>query len=1749
MKITVNKSAKRALSLVLAFVMLVGSLFTANIGAHVAADTTAPIKEGTIDLLEFGSYLTEMGSTSTYYDTKLADNGEKGTEDDPIIIDSAEEFVYLTKANAGGAASAGKYYKVADGIAGFDLSAGNLDLDGGLADNDNLNKIKNGGKNHAGADPGFQGNFDGNGVTVYGAVINGGSYAGIFPRAHNNVTIKNLNVKLCYFKGTYAGGIVGYHTADVIAYEKDAPMYSVTIENCTVTDTYLECNSTSWGTGVGAIIGRANSAPSWKEADKGVDGNGDGDKSDTIYVNTPYRIKNCFVDLQAEYFISTSASTNGSNRGGVVGACGSNDLLASDCIVLGVTPYATNQSASDNNVQHAGLESHFTNIYTDTGSLKYAIGGTLGTRDFTGRIFILTKDEMKGSAAVANLNLAWFSAWTPAGEGEYPTVIQTSAESDTYFWSGSAATEFAGGTGTKEDPYIIKTPDQLYLALTKITDSTNNVAGGKQTSQILKQGSTTEYVPVYTPNYYKVADGVKNFYLNNVYGNETLDGIKAFVAGGKAKKWEPQKSFVGHIDGNGVNIYGLYSSLGQGLINKLDGSADVKNFNFSACYSKGTGQAAILTTFLGSYSNDSTIINVSNVSVRNSYCESTSSLKVTTNASGKKEHARYAGGIVSTGSTCENFIMSNCFYDGYSCEIVNGAESEIPSSMVGGIISGGSGMNNVMLTSCVSLKNPVVDEAYISGTEFFYNRYDATQGFQVFFYDCYTDYENQICVAYPGKYDKLLKINRIDTKDEYELFDFATLAWGSNWELVEVEDGRVIPMPKVNTAENSVGSYVQVIGQDHNKYASVGPYQHGSNPFAYLLKGAGTEENPYIIETAEQLARAIATGGMNLYDRLFYKLGNDIDLSGGTWINQTEVHEGGIHYTYTPFGGTLDGAGHTVTGLSAADNKSAGLIPVLASTGVVKNLHVRDSFAVSALYAGILVGEAQSGSTISGCSVEGSEIACQSSAFMVGNDKSYIENSYYINEIDDEVYYVDENGDVYGDYGDDMEEWEPNEDIWYIAIKDGFPRLKNHAQGGKFIDIDGDGVASDYGASDLSALKLNLLNKSAYKNILGDVNRDGAINIVDLAVLQRTIVGVNGNAITDNFFANVQVGAIKIYYGENDNYDAARKIELYFENMFPNVDVKKVVSADKTVSGATSDKTAVYVHAGDETGKPDGKLEIIVGNIANYNAYKTNTVATAANTYAVTYDEANKVVWLQGENFTAVEQAVINFINGCDVDANTVYTCASTELEDYKKPITIKLDTNYDGTIDTNKTLYYTWGDEFNGDNIDTYNWQHNSQQSENSNGANSNYKDQEVAPVKDLDKVLVVSGGKLSMKRGFARGTNGYNSDTSNGYIALDVTPGEFNGYTSWDSATNSNIPAIDADGSDVYFSSGKVTTDRGMLYKQGYLEIEAQFPADGHAFPAWWLMGRPAQSQTNHGYDTSLYSKVYKLNDKWNGIDEYVATNLDTYKYQIPSAIYEIDMIEVMQAASRVSGRDFSWSSGITDKEAKHLTAVGWYGINSTVHKWWNNGVADNKLYIQDWDNYTVLGGIENSAFSTTSTAGSWIHNIGSTKYDFGSTANCTSVSTTARDKLQYKRKYGFSWYTDGVSGFEATLYIYDVAANGSTSVTTLPIASGGELNAFLDGNKKTEANGAIGQAGAANIYSDASVFNQYMYILLDNKYYSSNEAYTGGAKVFTDLLTAAGLTSFEIDYVRLYQQDGQRDIVTPETQNFNNNNHFGY
>lgn len=1804
MKTSINKSAKRVLSFVIAIALIAGTLFTANAGVTISTmAATDPTAEKTVVYWD--------GSNGTF-PTKGT-----GTEADPLIIETPAQLHYVACAS-GPNNTTNKYFKVADNMV-FVLQPATVITDLDAFKQKSATEVKSFFQGASGKvnwltstyPAVFNGNFDGNGVEIYGLYSDGASISGQSAGSDSSALFPNVDGG-----GDGTGTSSNYITDDV----------GITFKNFLIQGSYLIGIRR-----VGVVTGTSQ----WAKGGAYVEGlvNMDG-----------LVVANNYVEGLCNYTAGDGTAVTQSRTSGemgvLVGASGNDPTTATNCLIYGNESLFTAADGTTNTfclmAGNASCARSYTTNVTVYGGLKNSLvmgtsvctsctnnanvtAGVYGdTLNIGSSGVAITETKAKGELGRTYLgafnwadmaenpndgNTYWY-----ARENDYPTPICPADDywksvDATSIWSGAAAGDYAGGTGTKDDPYIIKTAEQLYSALSTVTYTTStegdlavetaeNVAGGYQSSRIYKQGSTTVYAPVYTPYYYKVADGIDAIYLNDILTDPTLSGIKSLVSAGTALVWDPAKSFVGHLDGNGVTIYGLYGTLGRGLIYKLDGSATVKNINFDSCYQTSTGNCGILTTNLGSYANDSTIINVANISVRNSYIATTRNVAPALNSSsGYYEYAPGAGGIIGTQSTAELLCITNCLFDGISCERAIGSSSTATADMLGGIISGGNGMNNVHISNSVALGAPVVDEVYISGQQIFYNRYDKNQGYEVHFFNSYTTATNTVAEAYPDLYEKLSDIDRISVKDVYARTDLPKLGW-TNWSLV-TDGSRTIPMPIVSTTDIATGSYSNIIGEDYGNHSSVGPYEKGSNPLTYLLKGSGTAEDPFLIETDMQLARAIATGGMNLYDKLYYKLANDIDISSAFWINQTNIKANNITYTYTPFAGTLDGDGHVITGLNAGDGASAALIPVLAG-GTVKDLHIRNANVVSSTYAGAIAGEVQTGSTITGCSVENCDIEGVSGTVILAGAKSdTYDNNYYITTAGDEYYMA--NGVEYDETNyQNIFSIDSNKDTWYIGgLSTDRPKLKNLFSHANDLDISGDGKNDSYGAGDLTALRNKILRKSAYANINGDISRNGVVNLSDLAILQRSInsdyATGEGAKITDSFFSNVKAGMVKIYYGENDNYDAARKVELYLESLFPTTDIIKCVSASSgVVEDASSDSSKVYLHAGDEEGTPDGQLEIIVGNIDNYSAYAANTVATADNTYAVTYDATNKVVWLQGANFTAVEQAAINFTEGCDVQGDVVYNCGSTELEDYKKPVTVTLDTNFDGVADKDTVHYYAWGDEFDEDTINTHNWQFNSQQCELQNGTLDKYTNQEIAPVKDMSEMITIEDGHLYMKRGHditLRATD----DELEGSIALSVTPGEFNGYYT------DGVNAIDADGSDQYFSSGKITSDRGMLFKQGYIEMKGRFPADGHAFPAWWLMARPTQNRSNSGYDTSLYSKIYKYNTNWNGENAMESSNMDTYKYQIPTAIYEIDMIEVMQDASRsgvlIDGTGYATAPSYYggDEPYERTTANAWYMMNSTIHKWWDNGYSSTNdlLYVHDWDNYQVLGGgISVSDFASTSDGNSWIHNIGTTQFDFGtptvrgslwygyplyysgdpdgnvvdSDNNVIQAASVGREYLSQERVYGFSWYTDSVSGFEATLYIYDLEDDGVTKtlIGTLPIASGGEFNEFLDANDTNEANGILGTSGALGadktLYNDAEVFNQYMFILLDNKYYSSNNTgYRNGEKdstvQYTDLLTSVGLKNLIVDYVRVYQQAGRRDIVTQDTQNFNNNNHFGY
>ena len=96
------------------------------------------------------------------------------------------------------------------------------------------------------------------------------------------------------------------------------------------------------------------------------------------------------------------------------------------------------------------------------------------------------------------------------------------------------------------------------------------------------------------------------------------------------------------------------------------------------------------------------------------------------------------------------------------------------------------------------------------------------------------------------------------------------------------------------------------------------------------LAGSGTESDPFLVSTPDELALISNMGANGSY----YKLTNNIDLTN--WIDTNSPEKGWIHVTLR---GTFDGDGYTVSGLWC-DNNNGGLLGRLIPGTEVKDLKV-----------------------------------------------------------------------------------------------------------------------------------------------------------------------------------------------------------------------------------------------------------------------------------------------------------------------------------------------------------------------------------------------------------------------------------------------------------------------------------------------------------------------------------------------------------------------------------------------------------------------------------------------------------------------------------------------------------------------------------------------------------------------------------------------------------------------------------------
>jgi len=422
---------------------------------------------------------------------------------------------------------------------------------------------------------------------------------------------------------------------------------------------------------------------------------------------------------------------------------------------------------------------------------------------------------------------------------------------------------YESGKGTKKDPYIIKTVDQLrYL----ISDSSTL---GK---------------------YYKLA--------NDIHINDTSDPewIK-----NNPKPWyiyvDGDARFAGTFDGDGHYIYGIYvnqssanaenfSDDGAGLFPYIDRTATIKNVHIRNSFISGHTYAGAIAGFcynIGGVSDYAEIIG----------CSADESVTVDSYA---------AGGLLGGG------VKGIGIYYSY---------------FTGKVVAIGEGRGNALVGDVWNTDQKVA-QCYTVGYENYRSGFIPSD-----YADVYSSVKQKKAIH--------IEANRMIGAAAQQ--NMSKLDW-NYWSVVEGDT----PHPKI-ISEDSIEYFIDEgvkgrvwSGKIATKFAG----------------GSGKENDPYLIETPEQMAYLINLTKEYAQDQkyigAYYKLTADLkfnDTSKKNWEQSARQWYNGPYY----FDGYFDGDGHVVSGLyysnSGVNDDMVGLFPYVQTASVIKNIGITESTLIS----------------------------------------------------------------------------------------------------------------------------------------------------------------------------------------------------------------------------------------------------------------------------------------------------------------------------------------------------------------------------------------------------------------------------------------------------------------------------------------------------------------------------------------------------------------------------------------------------------------------------------------------------------------------------------------------------------------------------------------------------------------------------------------------------------------------------------
>ena len=772
----------------------------------------------------------------------------------------------------------------------------------------------------------FCGILDGNGYVISGLYIisAGEAWGALFNSLGENSYIENLGIENSYMSGEYAAAIAGEISGKYV----------------TVANSYV---------GTGVEVSASKTAG-------GIVGN-----------------------VNADYFTLTRCCFTGTISGGAAAKGCLAASMGNDVNSLTVTfsdSYAAPESG-DNIIpsQFEGVRS--INLYaTNAPSLS-------------GVYSVLTKDNMLGESAVTNMPLLDFDSVWEAQTGAAP-ALRMFGDNKVYIsgnqgdvWSGKIATGYFSGDGTKSNPYIINTAEQLaLLAYTSVSE------------------------PVLTKDkYYKLSSDI---YVNNTESdgwynsaNEWFFDLGYFSIG-----------FLGNLDGDGHTVYGICyttatNSRCYGLLPALGGSAVVENIAVAEFYSNDEANwVGAVAGFVSLFASAEKPIEIRR-------CISAESNNV---------GGTCAGGIL--GHDSRPIIMSDCL------SIAKVKEDQSRGTLIGNIdspirttvrncLSFNIGRESSFWSS-ESVKDPIVENVYSTYSALYVSKIsigDITgekarttlAGFD--FDNVWTTVENGTPVQ------KIFS----ESNPSYSFSTDVTITFnytdGSTKTLSGIP-GADIPFAEIQNYDGYEwyleAAYLRKFndtvfpGYAITLYAK-NEIEAWNGTADSSLEGDGSSNNPYIISNASELYYALTCGTAS--QGKCYRITNDIYLNNTKLANWENSNPKTWITTNVTFYGSLDGGGHTVYGIYYSDASSdyAGLIPCLSAgldSTVITNIKIADSY-INGKNSGALIGYISSTVnklTIFGCYVDsgvnvsatdncGGIVGCNNNAKTVIKSCAFVGNS------------------------------------------------------------------------------------------------------------------------------------------------------------------------------------------------------------------------------------------------------------------------------------------------------------------------------------------------------------------------------------------------------------------------------------------------------------------------------------------------------------------------------------------------------------------------------------------------------------------------------------------------------------------------------------------------------------------------------------------------------------------------------------